>query len=248
MIRLARPQKPVPLVEAEGNETITLIDAWSAGEEIIIKPAIYNHPTVKQALRTAQNDKCAYCETRNTTSHDVVEHFRPKNGCRHVRRDALIRPQYFWLAYTWDNLLFACDQCNDAGHKQNLFPLINPAMRATAEHRNIEQEKPLLLDPYGRKDPENHIAWDRDVPRPRNGSRYGQATIAAFRLDEDSLLLRERKKHLDRVESLLKMIESLPPNHFERLASKPVFLKWASNEEIWSAMIRFNLGLRIQAL
>jgi hypothetical protein len=248
MVRLQRPPIPASLAAAAPDATQALIDSWAGGDEPEVLPAIYNHPTIKTALRAAQHDKCAYCETRNPTSHDLVEHFRPKNGWRQTRQDGLHKPEYFWLGYAWENLLFACDRCNDRGHKENLFPLVNPAQRATAAIRDTGLEKPLLLNPYGTKDPEKHIAWDRDVPRPRNGSRYGRTTIATFRLDEDSLLLRERKRYLDDMEKSLDAIEALAADHPKRLAVRVVFQRYASNEEPWSAMIRANLGARIEAL
>jgi hypothetical protein len=160
----------------------------------------------------------------------------------------LSKPEYFWLAYAWKNLLFACDQCNDRGHKQNLFPLMNPQQRATAANRDTGGEKPLILDPFGKKDPEKHIAWDRDVPRPRKGSRFGRETIATFRLDENSLLLRERRKYLHDAELFLAAIEELPVNDPKRAATRHVFLRYASDEGPWSAMIKANLGTRILAL
>ena len=124
----------------------------------------------------------------------------------------------------------------------------NPARRATAANRNIALERPLLLDPYGNKDPEKHIAWNRDVPRPRRGSRYGRATIFTFRLDEDSLLLRKRKKYLDDSEAFLTAAEALPANHAGRFVARTVFQQNASSAGQWSAMIRANLGQRITAL
>jgi hypothetical protein len=178
----------------------------------------------------------------------VVEHYRPKNGWRQTRGDALNQPEYFWLAYNWENLMFACDQCNDGGHKQNLFPLERPNHRATAADRDIGREKPLLLNPYGTKDPEKHIEWNRDVPRPRRGSRWGMSTIATFRLDEDSLLLRTRRSYLNNAEILLRAIEELPQGSPKRDAAGDVFRHYASDAGPWAAMIRANLGQRIRAL
>jgi uncharacterized protein (TIGR02646 family) len=148
MIRLTRPPRPIALGRRAARATQKLWDAWQAGEELKIQSSVYAHPDVKDALRDAQNDKCAYCETQNPTSHDVVEHYRPKNGWRQNRGDELTKPQYFWLSYDWENLLFACDQCNDSGHKQNLFPLANPADRATPQQPDTSVEVPMLLRAY----------------------------------------------------------------------------------------------------
>lgn len=248
MVRLQRSLIPAVLSRLAPAATQGLTDAWTAGRKLTVRAAIYNHRDVKAALRASQHDKCAYCETLNPTSHDVVEHFRPKNGWRQTRSDALQKPEYFWLAYSWGNLLFACDRCNDGGHKQNLFPLKNPTGRANATNRNIERERPLLLDPYGLNDPERHIAWDRDVPRARNGSLCGRVTITTFALDADSLLLRERRKYLHFVEVLLETAEALASGSVARSAAASVLADKASPRGPWSAMIRANLGSRIRVL
>lgn len=248
MIRLTRPPIPAPLANAAPDATQELWDAWGRGEELKFKASIYNHAAVRLALRTAQHNKCAYCETLNPTSHDVMEHFRPKNGWRETREDPLHHPEYFWLAYNWENLLFACDLCNDAGHKQNLFPLQNPNQRATAVDQDIAREKPLLLDPYGTKDPEKHIGWSRDIPRPRNGSRHGRETIKTFKLDQDSLLLRTRRTYLNDTETFLEAIAVLPLGDTRRDAARAVFVRHIGDTAPWAAMIRANLGDRIRAL
>ncbi|MFK5975248.1 MAG: TIGR02646 family protein [Sulfurovum sp.] len=43
--------------------------------------------------------KCAYCEKDIKDEDKHIEHYRPKS-------------RYYWLAYSWDNLLFSCGQCN----------------------------------------------------------------------------------------------------------------------------------------
>lgn len=54
--------------------------------------------------------KCAYCESPVTaTAHGDVEHFRPKSI-------------YWWLAYCYDNFLFACQICNQL-YKGDHFPI-----------------------------------------------------------------------------------------------------------------------------
>ena len=157
-------------------------------------------------------------------------------------------PEYFWLAYEWENLLFACDDCNDQGHKANLFPLVNPQQRATAVDKDIKREKPLILNPYGNSDPEKHIAWNRDVPRPRNGSRTGRVTIETFRLDQPSLLFTKRKDHFAETEGMLEAAEVLPPDEPVRIKVTAFLKVRASKRGAWSAMIRANLNERIAAL
>lgn len=57
----------------------------------------YKVKDIKDALDIIYNKKCAYCESGIEDRH--VEHYRPKST-------------YYWLAYSWDNLLIACSTCN----------------------------------------------------------------------------------------------------------------------------------------
>lgn len=66
----------------------------------------YKMQDIKDALFNIYHDKCAFCEQR--VERWQVEHFRPKSI-------------YYWLAFSWDNLLYACPDCN--GSKSNHFDL-----------------------------------------------------------------------------------------------------------------------------
>lgn len=57
----------------------------------------YKGKDVKEKLKEIYIGKCAYCE--NTVEMYHVEHYRPKS-------------RYYWLAFSWDNLLLACGYCN----------------------------------------------------------------------------------------------------------------------------------------
>lgn len=248
MIRLQRPLRPQKLRRAAHAATEKLWAAWRAGGPLIANRTIYADPGVKTALRTAQHDKCAFCETTNPSAHGVVEHYRPKDGWRQKRRDPLQKPEYFWLAYDWENLLFACDVCNDRSHKENLFPLADPAKRATAALPDIAVETPLLVNPYGPLDPEEHINWDSDVPKPRNGSPYGKETIGVLGLDRDGRRADFRRAHLQGLEKQLQRVENLKPDNPDRPGLVTDFRRVLNDEAPWAAMIRANFGVRIRAL
>lgn len=65
----------------------------------------------KKQLILESNGKCAYCEADTTVvAHGDVEHYRPKSV-------------YWWLAYTYDNYLYACQICNQV-HKGDKFPVL----------------------------------------------------------------------------------------------------------------------------
>ena len=249
MIRLQRPAIPPALARKAPNATRKLWDAWRKGGEMPkANAAVYADPAVKRTLCAAQHDKCAFCETINPSSHEVVEHYRPKDGWRQSRGDALQKPQYFWLAYAWENLLFVCDVCNDRAHKENLFPLANPVFRATPDEPDTAGEDPLLINPYGPRDPEDHIDWNSDVPVVRNGSPRGRATIEVLGLDRDGMRADFRRAHLSETEVSLARLERLPKNDPLRVEMRSAFPKFLGDDAPWAAMIRANLGDRIRAL
>lgn len=248
MIRLTRPAIPTGHAARASGGTQKLWNEWHAtGITPEAKSSIYAHSDVKKSLRVAQHNKCAYCETLNPTSHDVVEHFRPKSGWQQKRGEPLKKPAYFWLSYEWENLLFACDRCNDAAHKGNLFPLSNPSQRADEANPNVGNEKPLLINPYD-VDPERHIEWNKDIPRPRNKSRSGSKTVEVFGLDHDGLMMDRRRQYFGEIELSIKLIEALPPDTPLRKEIVMKLLGCLDDSAPWAAMIRSNFAERIRAL
>lgn len=84
----------------------------------------------KVQLKKESNGKCAYCEANTeVVAHGDVEHYRPKSI-------------YWWLAYTYDNYLYACQICNQIFKSDNfpiggtLFP--SPNITATTGDSAIE--------------------------------------------------------------------------------------------------------------
>ena len=136
----------------------------------------------KEILFADQHQKCAYCEKREEQAkYRDVEHYRPK-------------AHYWWLAWTWENLLFACFECN-RDHKKRLFPLVDETRRLVAEAAPPGTEQPLLLDPFDPTfDPRRHIEFQRVRMQgkerwlPYGRSPAGDATIRVCGLDRASLI------------------------------------------------------------
>ncbi|MCY7297970.1 MAG: tyrosine-type recombinase/integrase, partial [Ilumatobacteraceae bacterium] len=86
-----------------------------------LRPTIYAQASVRIALYEAFYDKCAYCESPALSSAPLdVDHFRPIAGA--IGTDgAESREHYWWLTYSWSNLLLACSDCTRA--KGNRFPV-----------------------------------------------------------------------------------------------------------------------------
>lgn len=86
--------------------------------------------------------KCGYCEARFTPiSFGDVEHYRPKGRVSEDKD----HKGYYWLAYNPTNYLPACQLCNGPA-KRDHFPI--EGTRARSEADVLDDEKPLLIDPY----------------------------------------------------------------------------------------------------
>lgn len=171
MIRVQRGTEPRTLPGIRRRRLKKAIQDWNASQDLALTG--YDAPTVKKALYLAQYKKCAWCERRADYSSSPVEHYRPKNGAwRHERgQPAQVDPDhYWWLAWTWENLLFSCPRCNDQGHKANFFqvgtavaaptrPLPQPPNYNTPII-STQQENPYFLDPADPAvDPQDQLWW-----------------------------------------------------------------------------------------
>jgi len=86
---------------------------------------------VRMELENIYHSKCCYCEENKIKGE--VEHYRP-------------RTKYAWLEYCWENLLFACHDCNNL--KNNKFEIAGIlATQAESVAECDAKEKPLLLHP-----------------------------------------------------------------------------------------------------
>lgn len=214
MIRILRSQ-PAPAVltaSTRRSEHEAAYDAapgaYESGKQTFpFDRAVYANSTVKDALIEMQHEKCAFCESKPlATSSGDVEHFRPKAAVCSSSSGSLERPGYYWLAYDWENLLFACEQCNRRS-KKNAFPLEAPRPLPRTHHTGIAGERPVFVDPAS-EDPAVHIGFRKHMPF-RLTAR-GEATI-------DGLALRRRALADAREERLAKLFDTF------RIAEDPLF-------------------------
>jgi uncharacterized protein (TIGR02646 family) len=162
-------------------------DAYKSGSKSFdFRASLYRSASVKNALRTAQYDKCALCESKVThIAWGDVEHFRPKSAYRQSPDDPLVRPGYYWLAYEWSNLLFCCQLCNQR-FKRNHFPLTNPSRRAKSHNDDIANEEPLLINPAV-EDPSKFLEFRENLIQAIGGNARGERTIDVFGLNRKEL-------------------------------------------------------------
>ena len=118
MVRIDKTGQPVPPILSPGCRGHALTEGMKTGfaagvRSFEFSSDVYGHESVKSALKNLQHGKCCFCEAKvSHVSHGDVEHFRPKAGYQIDENAPLVRPGYFWLAYDFSNLFFACQICN----------------------------------------------------------------------------------------------------------------------------------------
>lgn len=210
MIRVVKPSTPSAgwLLTAEAHrqthcdEFEAAPDEYRSGTRTFTFSDVYKADEIKDALRTAQHAKCAFCESLFThIAYGDIEHFRPKAGYRlHRGEKPLRRPGYYWLAYDWSNLFYSCQLCNQE-FKENLFPLRDNRSRARSHRWNVANEQPLLIDPAA-QDPASFISFRGEYAFAVNNCREGETTIEALGLNRAELV-EARRDRLARLEELV---------------------------------------------
>jgi uncharacterized protein (TIGR02646 family) len=202
MIPVVKPSPPAILLERGAATRREHCDAYdsapkdykSGARTFAFDDTIYAARAVKDALRAAQHRKCAFCESIfDNTGYGDVEHFRPKAGYKQRDADELKRPGYYWLAYTWDNLFYSCQLCNQR-FKRNLFPLKDGRGRARTHRHDLKKEQPLLVDP-STWNPAQLIAFRDEFAHAVGNCREGETTIEVLGLNRKELV-DARRKHL----------------------------------------------------
>jgi len=165
--------------------------------------------------------KCAYCETQAIRDPQHADHYRPKAEVRLEGGAAtavlpsgteIVHPGYFWLAYTWSNLLPSCFFCNSGSGKGARFPAtshvlireLDEAALARLQEKPLESvrwpgwyylqpkdlveiESPLLLNPYVDRPREHLVFGAKGIVGARGGSPKGRETIEVLRLRDEPL-------------------------------------------------------------
>jgi len=171
----------------------------------------YKMKDVMTALHKIYHGKCAFCEQK--IEFPQVEHFRPKNI-------------YYWLAYSWDNLLFACLGCNS--NKNNHFEVL--LERATDfQLNNIHQlsvkydnaEKSLFVNPEIVVDIEKKLVFDKNGNITSIDSKMDY-TIKTCKLNRPYLIIQRKKIFDDFIKKL----------YMRYLTEKPYEVKMESIKDL----------------
>jgi uncharacterized protein (TIGR02646 family) len=173
LFRSRRLKDLAPLLKQAEQATKALHRNYSQhGREFRFAPRIWSE--YRPLLKDLFLSKCAYCEsTVGVTSPGGIDNFRPK---RH----------YWWLAYEWKNLLFACAACNT--YKGDRFPVEGKQATSPAA---MSKERPLLLDPT-LDQPEQHLVFRYDASsasvRVEGRTEQGRTSIMVLGLNRESLV------------------------------------------------------------
>jgi len=210
MIRITRTAEPTGLAAVRAQEVQRVEDALASGTQLSSTLVGTKYQLVARDLWQMQHRKCCYCESAIPQAFNDVEHYRPKASVKQTRK-AKAKDGYWWLAWTWPNLLFSCPSCNRTA-KNDLFPLAKPANRLQPKAAPPGQEDPLLIDPSNpTADPEDHVEFGfaaGDQGHIYGRTRHGEETIQVCALHRDDLI-EVRANELNALDSDLTQITSL---------------------------------------
>lgn len=190
MIRLTRLDEPINLAPIRNAQLARL---RTLGREPTSKE-IDGYQCVSEDVWRQQYFKCCYCEQKIPEKYNDVEHYRPKAFANRLPGCKLTHG-YWWLAFTWENLLFSCPACNRSS-KKVMFPLATGSSGARSEAQIFNCEIPLLIDPYS-MNPVEHISFVRKTYAglstrwyavARNNSIMGHFTILTCDLNRPELI------------------------------------------------------------
>lgn len=188
------------------------------------------------ALKACQGNKCCFCEKPVGVAD--IEHFRPKSAWQDTRGGRLNKPGYFWLAYSWSNMLIACNDCNSQANKGNLFPVRGLRSVYPSDCRT---EDKILINP-AEEDPADYITFMGDNPVGRDVDGRGDENIAILNLRDRGDIKETRRDRL-RSYRAMKKLSLLPPGILSALEMKEAKIYLAQAQKVkspFAGMIREN--------
>jgi len=185
----------------------------------------------KVRLKRNYYKKCAFCEQKvfdgvgTTLSDDTstIEHYRPKSI-------------YYWLAYSWDNLLWCCRRCNQ--NKDNHFRISSTKIEYNGIflqniHNSVmgynSSEKPCMIHPE-LEDVKSELLFATNGHVKSDDVRV-QYTITTCGIDRDDLN-EKRKKILDELKKKINAKKSVNDSYDDILKDFVSDMKNKYNEFI----------------
>lgn len=160
--------------------------------------------------------KCAYCESRiGGTQPGDIEHYRPRRKVAYEDLspvtvdsnggDEVPHPGYYWLAYEWSNLLYACIDCNRINKKKHGGVLVGKWSRFPVDGEHATEpggevnERPRLLNPLV-DEPDEHLSID-ETGIIREESERGEVSSRILGLNIRQSLITDRLKAIEDTEN-----------------------------------------------
>lgn len=214
MFRFKRPDKPSGFDAAVKDAKAKIQKKIDAKEKLKDEDfdAVWRDFT-KIYLR-AQHGRCGFCDARVTATHTGhLDHYRPKSelaelsddqstwgkeitAAPHVRgrsKHRTVTPGYWWLAYAWDNYVYACERCN-VSWKRTFFPVAEGQARKWPPEEGAP-DTPLLLHCYSAEDPKKHLRFNADGSvEAMPGSVHGWETRKTCGLYREQLRIAREEK------------------------------------------------------
>lgn len=254
MIRVNRGPEPPELAPIRTAE-LARVEALAAVRPLesedfgkLYKGTSSDPELFRRLLNEAQHGKCCFCEMLHASKRRDLEHFRPKTAA--LGSDSVTRQGWWWLAWTWENLLFSCDYCNQ-DHKKTHFPLRDERLRLLAKDAPPGLEEALLLDPSDATiNPLNHIQFKLIPPTgdwwpfPRAGSVYGEHTIRICGLRRPQLIDAYRKHHNSLIEEIKNLKEDLQSADDAQECGDPAPM--AKQRARWDRLVRAKFQSTMQ--
>ncbi len=155
MIHIDRLPKPDILVRKEIEWTKKFINSGKKRPD----NSKYGHPEIRKHLNSMSYHKCFYCERKLTGVHKEIDHYIEVSD-----------PTGKQLAFDWDNLFLACDNCNDKFSNTSIP--VSEALNPCIDTNEKIQE---------------NITFEDEIISAKNNSIIGLQTIKKFRLDTELL-------------------------------------------------------------
>ncbi len=128
-------------------------------------------------------------------------------------------------AFDWDNLYLSCSQCNQA-------------------KKSTRAERSMCIDPCAPGvEPAEHLTFDDERIRPRNGSPQGRTTIRKYKLDGQLLDLRRSRalRELEKARARIQERQIAAGGRPITTDEREILLSFAQPERPFSAMLKVAL-------
>ncbi|MBA1438806.1 MAG: TIGR02646 family protein, partial [Epsilonproteobacteria bacterium] len=180
MIKVEKDFANIPIVLTQSLRKEAFINNISSASYCDDKNR-YKVGSVQKRLKAIYHLKCAYCEQKLLDAPKHIEHYRPKDI-------------YYWLAYSWDNLLLCCGGCNSS-KGINFATENNQVVYNNESFENIhtlgssydEIEKPKIINPE-KEDVLELIIFDKDGKIDSENARVRHTIEEACNLNRGELV------------------------------------------------------------